>query len=194
MFNQPNSLPPLPGDIISEINTLVNQNQLYIEMLALKHCELQRRLNCTIGYENKPLQFSRRRDLRFMFECGEQILAHYMEKEYQHYSQTLAIDRRMSISVKHYVVNLLETFVESALSHSDIDEGSIISECPSAAMSITSSISSRSSTSSIRSSSSSRSSLRERDAVYDSEHCVEVQLEHFVPSVSFSDRVQCFEF
>jgi len=197
MSTHPCSLPSLPDDIISEINTLFNQNQLFIEMLALRHCELQRRLDrFSTGFEkNKHFRFSRRRDLWFMFECGEQILSHYMEQEYQHYSSTGSLERRMSISVKLYVRDLLESFVENASSHCDTDDEreSTISECPSARSFASSEAMSLSSSLSSRSSSSIRSSPRERDMVYESEESVEVQLEMFVPTVSFSEHIQYFD-
>ncbi len=197
MSTHPCSLPSLPDDIISEINTLFNQNQLFIEMLALRHCELHRRLSSySTGFEkNNRLQFSRRRDLRFMFECGEHILSQYMEQEFQNYSSTGYLERKMSISVKLYVRDLLESFVDNVSSICDFDDGreSTISECPSARSFASSEAMSLSSSLSSRSSSSMRSSPRERDTVYESEDSVEVQLEMFVPSVSFSEHIQYFD-
>lgn len=185
VYQQQKILPRLPGIIVSEINTLVNQNQKYIELLALRHCEIQRRFDTTRGPDRKILHFYRRRDLRFMFECGDKMLEHYMMRDYQYLLPALA-DHRMSLSVKKYIRDLLESFVEYLSSYQGMSYESrstaFKSLCSVDDMSVATSSSSRS------------SSSRERDVVYNSNGSIEVQREVFAPSVTFSDSVEFFEF
>lgn len=193
LHRQPSPLPPLPDEITSEINTLINQNQGYIERTVKKHCELKQRLGINLELSQSQLHFHRRRDLRFIFESGQEILAHYMMSEYHRHQEHLDIDLRMSLAIRTYIRKLLDSFVEYSfrlpVDLVEDERVSVISE------SLSGINSSNSDVMSIASSRSSRSSsTRERDTVFDSEDSIEVQLEVFVPSVTFSEFVNCYEY
>jgi hypothetical protein len=101
----------LPVDVITEINKVINQNQLLCEELAIKHCRLQHQLNSKLGIEDgKQLRFYRRRDLRFLFESAKDILWHYWRS-----SNNKDPDFDMLLSAQKYVKASLEGFVECVL-------------------------------------------------------------------------------
>lgn len=170
----------VPLDVITEVNTIVNQNQLHIEMLALKHCRLQSRLNCKLGSEQKQLHFYRRRDLRYLFLSAGDILSHHCEDQ----------DFEMTITVQEYVKTLLEAFVDCLMDvpHIRIDGRSL--ERNSTCCTSTTCSASFSSSSSITS----QTTTKERLSVNDSNESIEVQLEVFARTVVFSDKVQHYEY
>jgi hypothetical protein len=155
----------LPWDVITDINTIVNQNQLLIEMLALKHCRLQSRLNSKLGSVQKQLYFYRRRDLRYLFLSAADILSFHFEDQ----------DFETTISVQEYVKALLEGFVDCMmhLPHMQVDERCLETS------------------GSIRSS---QSVSKERLSINDSNGSIEVHLQVVVPTVAFSDKVQYHEY
>ncbi|KAL7476722.1 hypothetical protein ACHAW6_002563 [Cyclotella cf. meneghiniana] len=170
----------IPLDVITEINTVVNENQLHIEMLAVKHCRLQNRVNCKSGLEQKQLHFYRRRDLRYLFLLAEDILSQHCEER----------DIELTITVQNYVKTLLEEYVDCVM-HSPLMriDGDSLENDSTCCTSITGSASICSS-----SSIASQTGTKERLSVNDCNDGIEVQIEVFVPAVEFSDFVEHHEY
>eukprot|EP00804_Cyclotella_cryptica_P028993 CCRYP_012410-RA/>CCRYP_012410-RA protein AED:0.46 eAED:0.46 QI:0/-1/0/1/-1/1/1/0/170 len=140
--------------------------------MALKHCRLQNLLGCKLGSEQEQLHFSRRRDLRYIFVLAEDILSqHCLEQNFE-----------MTITVRKYVKTLLEGYVDCVMHspHIEIDEDSL--ERDSTCCTSTTSSASFCSSSSITSQAATKERLSVRS---DSNDCIEVQLEVFVPAVVF---------
>lgn len=161
----------LPLDVVTEINTVVNQNQLICEVLALRHCQIQQRLDCKLRSEGKQLRFYRRRDLRYIFQFAEDILWDYWRSESKQDPDFEAL-----LLVQEYVKASLESFVDCVLQSSDL--GSQGTDSTSSCTSSTSS-----------SGSDSIEYLKERVSVDSYDDGIELQL--FVPAVTFSDTVEC---
>ena len=161
----------LPLDVVTEINTVVNQNQLICEALAIRHCRIQQRLDYKLRSEGKQLRFYRRRDLRYIFQFAEDILWDYWRSESKQDPDFEAL-----LLVQEYVKASLESFVDCVLQSSDLG-----SQGTDSTSSYTSSTSS--------SSSDSIEYLKERVSVDSYDDGIELQL--FVPAVTFSDTVEC---
>lgn len=164
---------PLPLDVITDINTVINQNQLICEELAIKHCRLQDKLR-KLDSDSKQLRFYRRRDLRYLFESAKDILWHYWRTESDEDPDFGAL-----VSVQNYVKASLESFVDCVMQASEVgSQGTCSTSC----------------TSSSSSSSSDyfHSSTKERVSVNDNYDSIELEL--FIPAVAFSETVTYHSF
>lgn len=159
----------LPLDVITEINKLINQNQLTCEALAVKHCKLQHRLNCKLGPEGKQLRFYRRRDLRYLFEYVEDIIWHHW-KSLNHEDP----DFEMLLIAQKYVKASLEAFIDCVSQSSSVESLAIDGTCSTASTSSSSYIVDS-------------FDAKERVSVNDSYDSIELEL--FVPTVAFSDSI-----
>lgn len=154
----------LPIEIVTEVNKVINQNQLTCEIAAIKHRRLQHRLNSKFGTDGKQLRFYRRRDLRFIFQSAEDIVWYYwktLENEVPHFEILLA--------AQNYVKASLEALVDC------------VTNLHAGPPSLTKSTSSTSSES--------NETAKGRVSVNDSYDSIELQF--FIPAVSFSDTVTC---